>query len=121
MRDMSQRVESILIDDLDGAELDDGEGSTVSFALDGKTYELDLSAANRQRLQDMLRPFIAKARRRGGRPAEAPGKRTARVDSAQLNAMRQWATANGHTISKRGKVPTRIQLAYHGALGKTSR
>lgn len=121
MRDMSQRVESILIDDLDGAELFDGDGSTVSFALDGKTYELDLSAANRQRLQETLRPFIAKARRRGGRRVDTPGRRTARMDSAQLNAMREWATANGHTISKRGKVPARIQQAYHGAHGITSR
>ena len=39
---MAQKVEVHLEDDLDGGPADD----TVTFALDGKDYEIDLSTAN---------------------------------------------------------------------------
>ncbi len=39
---MAQKVQVLLVDDLDGGEADE----TVTFALDGKTYEIDLTTAN---------------------------------------------------------------------------
>ena len=35
-----------LIDDLDGSVLEDGAGKTVSFSVDGRAYEIDLSKDN---------------------------------------------------------------------------
>jgi hypothetical protein len=43
---MAQRVITQLVDDIDGKEIAEGAGETVSFALDGVSYEIDLSSKN---------------------------------------------------------------------------
>jgi len=55
---MAQRVQILLEDDLDGSEATE----TVNFALDGKAYEIDLSAANSAQLRDDLAKWIGHAR-----------------------------------------------------------
>jgi hypothetical protein len=64
---MAKTVIVKLTDDIDGGDADE----TVRFALDGKSYEIDLSAANAAKVRDALQPFIAKAR-----PAGDDGKAT---------------------------------------------
>ena len=39
---MAQKVQVVLIDDIDGGSADE----TMSFAVDGVSYEIDLSTAN---------------------------------------------------------------------------
>ena len=60
---MAQKVQVLLVDDLDGGEARE----TVSFALDGVTYEIDLSEANASKMRDQLAKWIGHARRSGGR------------------------------------------------------
>ena len=43
---MAKRVQVVLEDDVDGSPADE----TVSFGLDGVSYEIDLSAANASRV-----------------------------------------------------------------------
>ena len=43
---MARKIIHQLVDDLDDTVLEPGEGETVLFALDGKSYEIDLSADN---------------------------------------------------------------------------
>jgi hypothetical protein len=68
---MAQTVIVRLTDDMDGGEADE----TISFALNGKTYEIDLSAKNAERLREAFAPFIEKGRRTG-RGDSAPKART---------------------------------------------
>ena len=56
---MSRTSRVILVDDIDGSEDD---VRAVTFALDGKSYEIDLSAANFAELEAALRPFVGAAR-----------------------------------------------------------
>lgn len=58
---MAQRVQVILVDDLDGSEADE----TVHFSLDGTGYEIDLSRDNASRLRDALTPYLGAARKVG--------------------------------------------------------
>ena len=56
-----------------------GSVHTVSFALDGRSYEIDLSEDNAAKLRGSLAAFVAAARRSGGsgrrgRTARYPGK-----------------------------------------------
>src|SRR5277367_3608552 len=51
---MAKTVIVKLTDDIDGGDADE----TVHFALDGKTYEIDLSAANASALREAFKPFI---------------------------------------------------------------
>lgn len=104
---MARKIIHQLVDDLDGAELGDGEGETIRFGLDGKTYEIDLSAEHAQQLRDAIAPFVDAARRQGG-SAIAP-RRGARRD---VDAIRVWARANGYTVSDRGRIPLEVERAY---------
>ena len=107
---MAQRVNIVLEDDIDGSEADE----TVSFALDGATYEIDLSSANAAQLRDSLATYIGHARRAGGR--RAPGRPTSRAAGKRdLADVRQWARKNGHTVSERGRISAEIQAAYDKA------
>lgn len=58
---MAKRQLVQLIDDLDGEALGD-DGRTVTFGLDGKTFEIDLSTSNIQALRAALVPFVKAAR-----------------------------------------------------------
>ena len=114
---MAQKVIVELVDDLHGTPIKDGQGGSVSFALGKKSYEIDLSDANIAKLENALAPFIDVARvssstnagsRRGGRPPR-------KSSSVDLAGVREWARANGHTVSERGRVPAAILEAYSAA------
>ena len=103
-----------LIDDLDGSVIADGAGGTVSFALAGRSYEIDLSDANIEKLEDLLQPYIDAARSTSGRSAR---RSPTSVSSGDLGAIREWARANGHVVGDRGRVSSEIREAYSSATG----
>jgi len=111
---MAQRVQVLLVDDLDGGDA----AETVSFALDGVTYEMDLSVANAGKLRDQLAPWIGHARRSGGR--KVTGRRPGAAATGakrDLNAIREWGRQNGFQVSDRGRVSGDLQAAYDKANG----
>jgi Lsr2 len=65
---MAKTVIVKLTDDMDGGDAEE----TVHFALDGKTYEIDLSAANASSLRAAFKPFIEKGRASSGGRVRAP-------------------------------------------------
>jgi hypothetical protein len=100
-----------LVDDLDGSTADE----QVEFAMDGKSYEIDLSAANSARLREALAPFVSAARRTGGRRRSSAGATASRpsTDREQNQAIREWAQQQGMKISERGRIPSNVLEAYH--------
>jgi hypothetical protein len=100
-----------LVDDLDGSPADE----QVEFAVDGKSYEIDLSSANSARLRDALAPFISAARRTGGRRRSggSAGPSRPSTDREQNQAIREWAVQQGMKISERGRIPSSVLEAYH--------
>ena len=107
---MAQRVEVILVDDLDGGTAVE----TVSFALDGTSYEIDLSEKNASKLRDALSGWVGHARRTGGSRRSAGGRRSG-AKRSDLSDVRAWARANGHEVSDRGRISGEIQVAYDQA------
>ena len=71
---MAQRIQTLLIDDLDGGEA----AGTVRFGLDGAEYEIDLSAAHNDELRKALQQYLAHARRTGGAARSAARTRRGR-------------------------------------------
>ena len=110
---MAQRVQIVLEDDLDGG----AAAETVTFGLDGVSYEIDLSDKNAGKLRDEFASWIGHARRSGGR--RTTGRRAAGGSSSSsrrdLSAVRAWARANGHQVSDRGRVSAAVQEAYDKA------
>jgi hypothetical protein len=97
-----------LVDDLDGS-IDDVR--TRQFSLDGRQYEIDLSAQNYQVLVETFEPFILGGRPKGGR------KQPNRIrTSTQNRAIRDWAREQGYDhVSDRGRLSSAIISAYTAA------
>lgn len=109
---MAQRVQVLLTDDLTGSEIPAGKGETVSFSLDGTTYEIDLTAKNAAALRKAVAPYIEAGRRQSaGR--RSPARRT-RV-GPDAKTVKEWARANGYEVKDRGRVSREVQKAFEAA------
>jgi hypothetical protein len=94
---MAKTVIVKLTDDIDGGDADE----TVYFALDGKSYEIDLNTANAGRVRADIEPFIAKARTsssgsarsRTVRSSGGPSEKTlfSQLSSEEKTRFRAWA------------------------------
>jgi nucleoid-associated protein Lsr2 len=114
---MAQKTVVSLVDDLEGTEANE----TVEMALDGVTYQIDLSDKNAEALRDIFAPYIAAARRTGGRrspsrsrssSASSSGSGVATRGREALKQIREWAKSNGWTVSDRGRLPNNVVEAY---------
>ncbi|MBL1094103.1 MULTISPECIES: Lsr2 family protein [Streptomyces] len=109
---MAQKVQVLLVDDLDGGEAHE----TVTFALDGKAYEIDLSDSNAEKLRESLADFVKAGRRTGGRSGGRGKARAAASAGSQDTAkIRAWAKENGYNVNDRGRVPADIREAFEKA------
>jgi len=113
---MARRIVHQLVDDIDGTVLEVGEGETVHFSLNGASYEIDLNSAHVEELRRAFEPYISAGRRGGSSGtvrAASSRKRTGRDPKA--GEIRAWASANGHTVSERGRIPAPVVEAYNAA------
>ena len=109
---VAQKVQVVLVDDLDGGQADE----TVSFSLDGVSYEIDLSAANAETMRDTLAQFVGVARRVGGRTAARGRRGAVRASSdGRASEIRAWAKEHGFEVSDRGRVSSEVREAYEKA------
>lgn len=106
---MAQKLVVEFIDDLDGGEAT----QTVTFALDNKAYEVDLSDANANELRSILGRFAEKGRRTGGRK-QAAGE-TRAIPGVDTKAVRAWAIAQGIGINSRGRIADSVVQQYLAA------
>src|SRR3954469_24279147 len=114
---MAQRTVIRLFDDLDDTEIVDGAGETVSFALDGRRYEIDLTDQHADDLRAALDRYVAAARKVGGRPkrARATGAKAAAPLDYSPQAVRAWAAANKIKVSPRGRIPGSVVDQFRAA------
>lgn len=115
---MARQIITKLVDDLTGEQADE----TVSFALDGSSYNIDLSGKNALEFRKALAPYIEAGQRIGrvassSGPNRLPGSRkslglgsSAREEST---AIRTWAAENNLVVAERGRIPQHIVDAYN--------
>jgi len=114
---MARKVQTLLIDDLDGGE---AEG-TVRFGLDGADYEIDLNAKHAEALRKALAPYLDAARRAPGSAARRPGRpgrtgrRSATATAPDPTAVREWAKSQGIEVKDRGRVPAELVVKFKAA------
>ena len=112
---MAQKIQVLLIDDLDGSEAEE----TVRFGLDGVEYEIDLSAEHAEALRRALASFIGTARRspaavrRPGRGGRQPG-----VGGLDNTEIREWARDQGIEVKDRGRIPAEVVARFKEATGR---
>jgi hypothetical protein len=94
---MAKTVIVRLTDDMDGGDADE----TIDFALDGQSYEIDLSTANASKLRQAFKPYIEKGRSSRGRgvrarsprPSGPPAKESlySKLSGEEKARFRAWA------------------------------
>ncbi|GAB3943573.1 Lsr2 family protein [Kribbella albertanoniae] len=109
---MAQRVEVHLTDDTDGTNIPTGKGETLTFALDGQLYEIDLTNKNAEALRKALSPYVGAGRR-------VTTSRGAKVKHTKVGpdakTVKEWARANGYEVNDRGRIPDDIRAAFDAA------
>ena len=103
---MARQMVETLVDDLDGSEA----AATVSFALDGKAYEIDLSKRNASAMRKLLARYIDAARsteRPRGARSSSRAKNGARRNY-EIAQLREWAGANKVKVPARGRIPQAV-------------
>lgn len=108
---MATRILTVLQDDLDGSDASE----TIAFALDGVSYEIDLSDKNASALRNSLSRWIASARRLRGRGRTAVPGRAAPFDQVDNRSVRAWASANRIEIHSRGRISAEVIDQYRKA------
>lgn len=110
---VAQKVQVVLEDDISGGPADE----TVLFALDGVSYEIDLSTGNAAELREALAGYVAVARRVGGRASSGRRRagRSSGSGAGKTAEIRAWARDNGYEVSERGRISAEVRAAYEAA------
>lgn len=105
----------VVTDDVDGSQ----GAKTIEFSYRGQRYEIDLAEKNEKKFDDAMSSWVGHARKVGGagRPAGSGSRagQKGKRDPEQLNAIREWARANGYEVSDRGRIKAEIEEAYNAA------
>jgi hypothetical protein len=102
-----------LIDDLDGDQADE----TITFGVDGRAFEIDLSAPNAARLREVFAPLVQAGRRRGSVRSAATAKPRGSTTAGreQSQAVRDWARANGLEVADKGRISGDVLAKFQAA------
>ena len=104
---MARKEITQYFDDIDDAPLAPEDVNVVEFAVDGVTYTMDVSTANREKFEAALAPYIEVARRVNR--TNTRGRAPQSTNSPERNrAIREWAQANDLQVSDRGRIPQNI-------------
>jgi hypothetical protein len=112
---MARKVLEMLVCDLHDEEVDGDE--TVTFGLDGSTYEIDLCADHAAELRDALAVYVGSARRAARLPSARRGVGRPRslgggADKNRVADIRAWAKEQGLAVNERGRIPGWIVEQY---------
>ncbi len=102
---MAQRVQVVLLDDLDGGPAHE----TLKFSFEGVSYEIDLSNVHASEFRAAVEPWVKAARKVSGR---STGRVVANSDTSKIRA---WAKSSGLGVSERGRISAEIRAAYVAA------
>lgn len=120
---MATETTTRLVDDIDGSKAVE----SLSFAVNGTMYEIDLSQANLKKFNTAVAPFVEHAREvRTPRASKIPKPRRGptggtggKLKEQGLDAkeIRAWAREQGIEAGTLGRVPTAVIEQYRAAHG----
>jgi Spy/CpxP family protein refolding chaperone len=109
---VARNVSIVVSDDIDGS----AGAETVTFGINGVSYEIDLAEKNRAKFEKAFAPYIE----HGRRVARSRRRTTsARAGGAQPDraAVRAWARERGLRVSERGRISADVLRQYEAAEG----
>lgn len=118
---MAQRTQVILTCDVHDGDADAVE--TVSFTVEGQSYECELCEAHLGEFREAMEIWASHSRplgrgrgaQSGGRSSRGGRRRTGTGDGPSTAEVREWARAQGLQVSSRGRVPAELHAAFEAA------
>jgi hypothetical protein len=106
---MARETMTRLVDDLDGSDAQE----TVKFALDGRSYEIDLSTKNAAKLRTALATYVENGTR-VARTSSTGGRRAGGAASSPEDTrdIRMWAEQQGYEVASRGRLSQELIDLY---------
>ncbi|MBX7445974.1 MULTISPECIES: Lsr2 family protein [unclassified Arthrobacter] len=109
---MAKKTVVVLEDDIDGSEASE----TISFALDGSEYVIDLNEGHANELRGALSRFTEAGRRvSSGRGRSAAARTKSSQGGPDAKAVRMWAVENGIQVNTRGRIQAEVVEKYEAA------
>jgi hypothetical protein len=108
---MARTVITQVTDDLDGSS----NAEPLTFSVDNKHFEIDLSKKNRAALDRALKPYIEAARKAPKRGRGSAGSVRRRSAVGDLADIRAWAQAHGISVASRGRIAQSVVDQYRAA------
>ncbi|MEV4991574.1 histone-like nucleoid-structuring protein Lsr2 [Pseudarthrobacter sp. LMD1-1-1.1] len=108
---MAKKTVVLLEDDIDGSEAKE----TISFALDGNEYEIDLNEGHATELREALTRFTNAGRRVSGGRGRSAGRTKSSQGGRDAKAVRIWAADNGIPVNTRGRIQAEVVEKYEAA------
>ena len=108
---MAKKTVVLLEDDIDGSEATE----TLSFALDGSDYELDLNEGHAKELREALARFTNAGRKVSGARGRPASRTKSSQDGPDARAVRMWAAENGIPVNARGRIQAEVVQKYEAA------
>lgn len=109
---MAQKVTVAYYSDLSDKAITDNDAPTVSFALDGTNYEIDLTDAEQETMRKALAKYIEAGKKVTG---SRGGRKPTKSASGNAAEIRAWAKSNGHKVPDRGRIPAEVREAFEAA------
>lgn len=119
---MARKSVERIYDDFTGEDIT-GAAHTVTYALDGKHYSIDLSEAGAEKFRGLLTPYVEKSSRIF--PDSSDKKSRGRRSSAEKQRdeekkkrsqeIRDWAKAEGIQIGDAGQIKAEIKEKFYAA------
>jgi len=108
---MAKKTVVLLEDDIDGSEATE----TLSFALDGSDYEIDLNEGHAKELREALTRFTNAGRKVSGARGRPASRTKSSQDGPDAKAVRMWAAENGIPVNARGRIQAEVVEKYEAA------
>lgn len=108
---MAKKTVVVLEDDIDGSEASE----TISFALDGSEYVIDLNEGHANELRRALSRFTDAGRRISGGRGRPANRTKSSQGGPDAKAVRMWALENGIQVNTRGRIQADVVEKYEAA------
>ena len=108
---MAKKTVVLLEDDIDGSEATE----TLSFALDGSEYEIDLNNEHANELREALARFTSAGRKTSGGRGRPAARTKASQGGPDAKAVRMWAAEHGIQVNTRGRIQADVVEKYEAA------
>ncbi|ACL42513.1 LSR2-like protein (plasmid) [Pseudarthrobacter chlorophenolicus A6] len=108
---MAKKTVVLLEDDIDGSKATE----TLSFALDGSEYEIDLNEGHANELRDALARFTEAGRKVAGGRGRPAVRTKSSHGGPDAKAVRMWAAENGIQVNTRGRIQADVVEKYEAA------